>query len=372
MHRVGGDILSNRALNRATLSRQLLLDRSGMTPLEAVEHLVGLQAQNPLDPYLALWSRLDGFDPHVFGALLEDRSLVRIAVMRATIHLVTADDALVLRPLTQPVLAREIARHPEYAPQLVGVDIEQVLAYAHPLLTETPMSGRRLRAALAERFPDLPAAAVAYACRCYLPLVQVPPRGVWGKTLQVTSTPLDTWVGRPLRSDVTIDEATLRYLAAFGPAAIGDVAAWSRLTGFREVIDRLRPQLRTFTDEKGRELVDIPDATRPDPATPVPVRFLPEYDNVLLSHADRSRFGENAKMFTGDLGTFKGSVLVDGMVRASWYHEVDNDAGTATVAVHHLPIPAASRQAVESEGLHVARFWNPGADRHEVRMTPIA
>ncbi|MGH8823724.1 MAG: winged helix DNA-binding domain-containing protein [Jiangellaceae bacterium] len=368
---MSADLLSNRALNRATLARQLLLDRSTMTPLEAVEHLVGLQAQNPLDPYLALWSRLDGLDPHKFGRLLEDRSLVRTVVMRSTIHLVSADDALFLRPLTQPVMMMEISRHPEYAPQLVGVDMEPVLAYAHPLLTETPMSGRRLREALAERFPDLPAAAIAYACRCYLPLVQIPPRGVWGKALQVTSTPLDTWLGRPLRTDATIDEAVLRYLAAFGPAIVADLATWSRLTGFREVVDRLRPQLRTFTDEKGRELVDLPDAPTPDPDTPAPVRFLPEYDNVLLSHADRSRFGEDAKMFASDLGAFKGSVLVDGMVRAIWHHEVDKDTGTATVSVHHVPLSKTSVRAVEAEGLRVARFWHAGADSHEVRMTPI-
>ena len=371
MRRMTADLLSNRALNRATLARQLLLDRQTMAPLDAVEHLVGLQAQNPLDPYLALWSRLDGFEPHKLGRLIEDRSLVRTVVMRSTIHLVTGDDALFLRPLTQPVMTMEIARHLEYAPLLVGVDIEPVLAYAHPLLTETPMSGRKLREALAVRFPDLPAAAIAYACRCYLPLVQVPPRGVWGKTLQVTSTPLDTWLGRPLRTDATIDEAVLRYLAAFGPAIVSDLAAWSRLTGFREVIDRLRPWLRTFTDEKGRQLVDVPDAPRPDPDTPAPVRFLPEYDNVLLSHADRSRFGENAKMFTSDFGAFKGSVLVDGMVRAIWHYEVDSDSGTATVAVHHLHMPKTSVHAVEAEGLRVAKFWHAGADRHEVRMTPI-
>ncbi|HET6687595.1 MAG TPA: winged helix DNA-binding domain-containing protein [Jiangellaceae bacterium] len=368
---MSGDLLSNRALNRATLARQLLLARSTTAPLEAVEHLVGLQAQNPLDPYLALWSRLDAFDPHTLGHLVEDRSLVRTVVMRSTIHLVTADDALLLRPTTQPAMTMEIARHPEYAPQLAGVDMEPVLAYAHPLLTETPMSGRKLREALAERFPDLPAAAIAYACRCYLPLVQIPPRGVWGKTLQVTSTPLDSWLGRPLRTDATIDEVALRYLAAFGPAIVGDFATWSRLTGFREVVDRLRPQLRTFTDEKGRQLVDLPDAPRPDPDTPAPVRFLPEYDNVLLSHADRSRFGEGVQMFAPALGDFKGSVLVDGMVHGIWRFEVDRNKGTTTVAIRHLPLPKASVRAVETEGHHVARFWHAEKDIHDVRMTPV-
>ncbi len=165
-----------------------------------------------------------------------------------------------------------------------------MLAFAHPLLSERPMAGGALRAALAERFPDLHAAALAYACRCLLPLVQVPPRGVWGRTLQVTSTPLDAWVGRPLDPAPSIDEVVLRYLAAFGPATPADAMAWSRLTGLREVFDRLRPRLRIFHDERGRELYDRPDAPRPGAEVPAPVRFLPEYDNLLLSHADRSRF----------------------------------------------------------------------------------
>ena len=164
------------------------------------------------------------------------------------------------------------------------------MAYAHPLLADTPMAGTQLRASLAERFPDLDAAALAYACRCLLPLVQVPPRGVWGKRLQVTSTPLDTWVGAPLAAEPSLDDVARRYLAAFGPATTADLTAWSRLTGLRAVMDRLRPSLRPFRDERGRDLLDLPDAPRPDPDVPAPVRYLPEYDNLLLSHADRRRF----------------------------------------------------------------------------------
>ncbi len=284
------DVLTTGALNRATLARQLLLERSSDAPLDAIEHLVGLQSQNPLDPYLSLWSRLERFDPDVVGRLVEDRSLVRIVVMRGTIHLVTAADACTLRPLTQPVLDSEIARHSEYAEHLVGIDLAPVLAFVHPLLSERPMSGGRLRAALADRFPDHHPAALAYACRCRMALVQVPPRGVWGRTLQVTSAPLDSWVGRDLDPSPSIDDVVLRYLDAFGPATPADAMAWSRLTGLREVFSRLEPRLRLFRDERGRELYDRPDAPRPDADIPAPVRFLPEYDNLLLSHADRSRF----------------------------------------------------------------------------------
>jgi len=365
-------VLSSRALNRATLQRQLLLSRSAIDPVRAVSELVGLQAQNPLDPYLALWSRLDAFEPHRLGDLIEDRALVRIVVMRGTIHLVTADDALFLRPLTQPVLDAEIARHSEFAPALVGVDMEPVLAFARPLLSEEPMSGQRLRAALANEFPDLHAAALAYACRCLLPLVQVPPRGVWGKSLQVTSTPLESWVQRPLSSTSTLDELVLRYLAAFGPATVADVAAWSRLTGFAGVLERLRPQLLTFRDERGRELFDLPDAPRPDPDVPAPVRFLPEYDNVLLAHADRSRFcADDRRRFAAAAGPFKGSVLVDGMVEAIWHSEQDAATKAVTIVVEHFRLSREQQAEVEAEAAAVVRFWHPSASAHDVRLVPV-
>jgi hypothetical protein len=371
MQGVRADVLTNRALNRATLARQLLLHRRAMDPMDAVTHLVGLQAQNPLDPYLALWSRLADFDPEALGRLIEKRALVRIAVMRSTIHLVTADDALYLRPVMQPVLDAEMRRHQEYAPLLRGVELRPVLALAHPLLSETPMPAARLRAVLTEKFPELPTAAIAYACRCYLPLVQIPPRGVWGKKLQVTSTPLDSWLDRPLRTDATIDEVVLRYLAAFGPALVADAAAWSRLTGLREVFERLRPQLRVYVDERGRELFDLPDAMRPDPDLSSPVRFLPEYDNLLLSHADRSRFGGDAQRFASVLGAFKGSVLVDGLVRAIWNSRFDNNTGVATATVYHLPLTDADVDAVSSEGRSAIAFWHPEAEEHSVELAPI-
>ncbi len=355
------DVLTDRALGRATLARQLLLERVALDPVAAVERLVGLQAQEPLDPYLALWSRLDPFDPHALGRGLEDRTLVRIVVMRGTIHLVTADDALVLRPLTQPVLDAELARHAEFAPHLAGVDLGPALAFGRSFLADEPATGRTLRAAMTERFPDLHAGALAYACRCLIPLVQIPPRGVWGRTLQVTLTPLEAWVGRPLAARPSLDEVVLRYLAAFGPATVADVASWSRLTRLRQVVDRLRPQLRAFRDERGRELVDLPDAPRPDPDTPAPVRVLPEYDNVLLSHADRARFGsDEARRLEGAAGPYKGAVLVDGGVAAVWHIEADESR--ATMVVEHAPLPRRSQAALEAEAQRAVSFLRADAD----------
>jgi len=224
------ELLGPRALNRATLARQLLLGRSPMAPLDAVRQLVGMQAQVPLNPYHGLWSRLDGFRPESLAQLLLDRKVVRIVVMRGTIHLVTAEDCLVLRPLAQPVLDKELARHPLFGPALRGVDLGPALAAARELLAEQPMSGGQLRAAFADRFSDLDAAALAYACRNHLAFIQVPPRGVWGRKGQVKSTTAEVWLGRPLEEHPSIDDVMLRYLGAFGPASVADAATWSRLT----------------------------------------------------------------------------------------------------------------------------------------------
>ena len=335
----------------------------------AVEKLVGLQAQNPLDPYLALWSRLEGFDPDVMGRLVTERSLVRITVMRGTIHLLTADDALWLRPLTQPVLSAELSRHRDFAPALAEVDIEPVLAAARPLLAARPLSGRELRAALAESFPDLDPAALAYACRCLLPLVQAPPRGVWGKTRQVEVATLDSWVGKPLDPAPSRARLWLRYLTAFGPASVADVSNWSRLTGWRKVVEESRPQLVVFRSERGTELFDLPDAPRPAPDTPAPVRFLPEYDNLLLGHADRSRFSSQTSI-VAVRGPIKGTVLVDGTVQAIWRFEGDKKQGRSLM-IEHWPLARKLRTAVADEAEHVAQFWHKGSEV-PIRMQLVA
>jgi hypothetical protein len=373
---VSDDVLSRRALNRATLGRQLLLARHDMPPLDAVEHLVGLQAQVPHNPYLGLWSRLDGFDPGAVSQLIEDRAAVRIVVMRGTIHLVSADDCLVLRPLVQPVLDAELARHSEFGPALVGVDMAPVLDVARPLLAEAPRTGTQLRAALAARFPDRHAGALAYACRNMLAFVQVPPRGLWGRSAQVSSTTAESWLGRPLAADPSIDEVVMRYIAAFGPVAPADVTTWSRLTGARAVVDRLRPRLRTFRDERGRELYDVPDAPRPDPDTPAPPRFLPEYDNVLLSHADRSRFVPAADAGAAALpwggAPLHGAVLIDGMGTATWHIDRDKAGGRATLVVDHRGrLSRSVTGEVGAEGERMLAFLAGDAADRDVRLVPV-
>jgi hypothetical protein len=333
--------------------------------LDAVEHLVGLQAQEPRDPYTALWSRLEGFRPEALAALLEGRQVVRSALMRSTIHLVSADDCLLLRRLMQPVLDAELARYRD----LGGVDVEAVLAFGRELLEERPLNGSELRAALAERFPAYDAADLAYACRNLLVLVQVPPRGLWGRSGQVRSTTVEAWLGRSIAVEPSLEEVVLRYFGAFGPATVADVATWSRLTGLKAVVDRLRPRLVTFHDERGRELFDLPEAPRPDPETPAPPRFLPEYDNVLLSHADRSRFisDEQRRAFSRVEGRIKGTVLSDGCVLGVWQRD-----GDRTLVVSYAGrTTKRALAAVAAEGRRLLRLIAPGADAADVRLQAI-
>jgi hypothetical protein len=368
---VTADRLSLRALNRATLARQLLLRRSSVPVLDAVEHLVGLQAQIPLNPYLGLWSRVAGFRPESLSDLLIDRAVVRGVVIRGTIHLVSAADCVWLRPLEQPVLDAELVHHRDLGPALVGVDLAPVLAFARPFLA-APRTGPELRAALAAEFPELDAAGLALACRNHLALIQVPPRGVWGASGGIKLVTAEAWLGRPLATRPSIDDLVLRYLAAFGPATPADVGAWCRLPGLREVLDRLRPRLRTYRDERDRELFDLPDAPMTDAGHTAPPRFLPEYDNVLLSHADRTRLAadDHRRRLTAGHRTAHGSVLVDGFLRATW--RLERDDGTAILTVDHVdPLPKRATDAVTAEGHRMLRFLAADASAHDVRVTPL-
>ncbi len=365
------DRLSNRELNRATLARQGLLERGDQRVEAVVHHLVGMQAQEPLDPYTALWSRLDGFVPTDLGDLLTDRTLVRIVTLRGTIHLHTAEDAAWIRPLAQPVLDDEMRRHRELKHHLVGVDLAPVVAFAEPLLAARPLSGRQLRAALAQQFPDLDPAALALGCRNRIPLVQIPPRGVWGQRLQVTLTPLEAWTGVEVGGEPDPGDVLRRYLAAFGPASPTDIVTWSRLPARRAVFDDLRGDLRVFVNEAGKEVFDLPDAPRPDPDTPAPVRYLPEYDNLLLSHADRTRFiPADQPGFVQTNRPFKGTVLADGEVAATWSVALGAapDGGPALVVGARRDLTKRTLAAIEAEGRRYLRFRQDGARTGEVQL----
>ena len=364
------DVLDRRALNRAFLARQLLLRRHPMTALDAIEHLAGMQAQLPTAPYVGLWTRLDGFAHDELSRLLNDRAVVRIALMRSTIHLVTARDCLALRPVIQPCLDRGLKG--TFGKRLEGLDLEEIAGAGRALVEERPLMFNELGELLRERWPDRDPLALAMAVRTAVPLAQLPPRGVWGVGGQAVHTSTETWLGRSLDKATAPDEMVVRFLAAFGPASVMDAQMWSGLTRLREVFDRLRPGLRTFVDQRGTELFDLPDAPRPDAGTPVPLRLLPEYDNLLLSHADRTRVisDDHRKRYMRDRGPMRGSVLVDGFFRGLW--KIERTRGTTTLVVEpYERLSAADTDAVAAEGARLLDFAAGDAGDHDIQYLPI-
>jgi Winged helix DNA-binding domain len=367
MPTVDNEVLERRALGRALLERQLLLRRVNLPVTEAVEHLLGLQAQAPMPPYQGLWSRLEGFDPHELGRLLTERQVVRLTLMRGTVHLVTVRDALLLRPLVQVVIER--SHNGAFGRRMGGADPAELAAAVRRLLDDRPVTARELGRALVERGIGADPEAIGNAARVYVPLVQVPPRGVWGRSGQARYATLESWTGRELEAEPSIDEVVLRYLGSFGPATAMDVQRWSGLTKLKAVLERLRPRLVTFRDEDGKELFDVPDAPRPDPDVPAPVRLLGEYDNVLLGHADRRRLVPEDFPWEAMLapGRFVNNLLVDGMLRATWWIERDRDR--ATLAIRPFQeLSATERDEVAAEAERMLAFSAPDAERSEVRL----
>ena len=333
-----------------------------MPAAEMIEHLVGMQAQVPTDPYVGLWSRLRDFDPNELSTLMLERGAVRMTLMRTTLHLVTARDALLLRPVLQEMIARGLRGSPFWK-HLEGIDLDALLAAATDLVEERPRTTAELRRLLAERAPSTDPTSLAYAARYLLPLVQVTPRGVWGRRAAPRVTTLSSWLGVAVDGDPAPDAAVLRYLRAFGPASSSDIRTWSWLTGLRDVLARLRPQLRSYRDERGRELLDVADGLFVDPATPAPVRFLPEFDNLVLSHDDRSRVtGDGA---WGAAYAHKGTFFVDGFLAGAWRLGRTRDATTFTVEPL-AALEAADRDAVRGEGDGLLTFLAPDAAHREV------
>jgi DNA glycosylase AlkZ-like len=378
------EVLSRRALNRALLDRQMLLRRVPPAPagaragqvIETVEHLVGLQAQAPFPPYYGLWSRLRGFRASDLADLIVDRRIVRIALMRGTIHLVSARDCLMLRRQIQPVLDRQLKI--TFGKQLTGLDTEALAAAGRALVEETPRTFSELGALLAGRWPGHDPTALAQGIRALVPLVQTPPRAVWGRSGKALHTSAQAWLGSPRRDRgqpddrEQLDSLVRRYLAAFGPAGAKDAQAWSGLTGLREVMERLRPGLRTFRDERGTELFDLPEAPRPDPESPAPVRLVAEFDNLLLSHADRGRIisEENRKRLFTRNGIFPGTVLADGFAAGMWRLTQARAAATLTVELFG-PLTKRDHDALIREAGRLLEFSAPDAQARDIRLAPI-
>lgn len=348
-------VLTTRALNRATLARQFLLERAELPALDAVTHLCGMQAQEPQEPFFGLFARLRDFNPAELSNLLTERKVARTHLMRRTVHLVTAPDLLAWRARHDAMLRQKVLG--VYRAELAGVDLDDLAAAGQKILSDDePRSMGDLARAVADRWPEVgtrPLGEMLIAA--LIPAVQLPPRGVWREKAGARYLPVSTWLGQEIESlpddntDPVGQQLVRRYLAAYGPAATADLRAWSGAAGLPAAVNALRSELTTFRDERGRELLDLPDAPRPDADTPAPVRFLPAFDNAILGYHDRTRIIDDEHKGLSVAGARV--VLVDGRVAATWTSTDDK------VQVTPLrPFTKSERRAVDDEAQALEAF----------------
>ncbi|OZM82772.1 winged helix DNA-binding domain-containing protein [Pseudonocardia sp. MH-G8] len=357
-----------RALGRAMLARQFLLERADVPVVDAVTHLCGLQAQEPQEPFVGLWSRLRSFDPATLSGLLVDRQVVRTHLMRRTVHLVTARDALAWRSRHDAMLRQRVLG--VYRRELAGIDLDELAAAGRAVMADgRSRSMSELGRVLAEHRPGPgPRVLGETVVAALVPMVQLPPRGLWRTIAGVQNVPMSSWLGREVEpsaadgADPVGKTLVRRYLAAFGPAATADLRAWCGLAGLPRAVAAVRDELISFRDERGRVLLDLPDAPRPDPDTPAPVRFLPAFDNAILGYDDRSRIVDDAHRGLSVAG--ERPVLVDGRVAATWTVE----AGAVTVTPLRR-LSRTDRTAVAEEGRVLAAFLSDG-EHHRVQVSP--
>ncbi|MFF2652270.1 winged helix DNA-binding domain-containing protein [Streptomyces sp. NPDC058045] len=360
--------LDARALNRATLARQLMLRRATLPAVDAVARLVGLQAQNVRPPYVALAARLEGFRPEELSEAMADRRVARLVTMRSTLHTHTAADALTLRPFVRVAPERELT---PFRRGLAGVDLKELAVRVRALVEEEPRDMGQLRAALASYHPDADPHSLVMAARSVLPLVQVTPRGLWRRSGQVVLTTAEHWFGRPAGEPVRPEDAVRRYLAAFGPASVKDMQNWAGVTRLRPHFEALREELLVLRDEHGTELFDLPEAPRPAPDTEAPVRLLPEYDNLLLGHADRSRLvPEKYRGWNAVRNGALPALMVDGFLAGVW--KLAEKRGEAVITVEPFgDLDAGQRAAVTEEAARMLSVLaEPDAD-HRVEFGTV-
>ena len=362
--------MTKRALNRALLARQMLLCREAVSPLAAVERLIGLQAQQPRPPFIGLWTRVSDFDSKTFLQLIRNGKLVRATMMRATLHLLTAKDYLQFRSSIQPAL--NAAMKSILQRRTEAADIDAIAAAAKACFERNPQTFSELRASLAQRFPDVDERAMGYLARTRLPLVVVPDAAEYGFGTDAKFAAASSFLKKRVSDKDNVSELVLRYLAAFGPATVTDTQTWSGLPKLKPVFESLRPKLRTFRDENKRELFDIPDGLLAVEDAPAPVRFLPGFDNAILGHADRSRIiadEHRPRVATKNLQILP-TFLVDGFVAGTWEVVFAKKTATLTVSPFKSLARAAQRDLSE-EAEQLIRLLAPVAAISEIRFTNI-
>ncbi len=357
---MGEAVLTRRELNRATLARQMLLEReAGVAVRAAVDRIGGMQAQEPKHPFVGLWTRMAEFSADALLGALAEREVVRATLMRSTLHLLSAADYAALRLALQPpasVALRVLGARAE------GLDPVGVVSATRELLAGRPLTFDAIRAGLQERFPEVNDRALGYAARTLVPLVMVPDAaGRWGYPRAGEFALAEEFLDGPLAPAAPAALAA-RYLGAYGPASAADVQAWSGVGGMKAVLDGMRSELEVFADERGRELFDLPDAPRPGAGVAAPVRFLPEFDNLVLAYDDRSRViaDEHRPLVTTKNLRVKATFLVDGVVAGIW--TVATKRRVATLSLEpFVSLPQRAVKALTAEGEALARFAEPEA-----------
>lgn len=356
-------ILGARALNRAGLARQMLLERAAVGPLDALERLFAVQAQSPKAPFLGLWSRLAGFRHEALTRLVDERRVVRATFLRGTLHLLRSGDFLSLRAALQPGLAEALKVLRERGQ---GLDAARLLAAGEAFFERGPAEFEALREHLAPEHPGGDLRAMAYLIRTQLPLVQAPDEGPFRFSAGGRFALARSFLGAPPAADARPEHLVLRYLVAYGPAAIADAQAWLGLKGLKAAFETLRPELVTFCDERGRELFDLPGGPRPDPDTPAPPRFLPEFDGLMLGWHERSRVladEHRGRVATKNL-LVPAVLLLDGCVAGLW--KTERKRGIARLLVGPFGrLTKAMKANVETEGLKLLAFLEPEAKSYE-------
>ncbi|MET9627808.1 winged helix DNA-binding domain-containing protein [Lentzea sp. NPDC006480] len=323
--------LSNRTLNRTLLARQMLLERTSMPIVEAVEHLGGLHAQAPVPPYLALWTRLKPFKFEALSKLIIDKSLVRMTLWRGTLHLISASDVYLMRTALQPEL-NKWARNVMPPAERVEIDLDKLTRITREFVDTDPRTVAEIGAHLEEHFPEARARELSTQAQMLVPMIQVPPRGIWGVGGIPQNIAMTTWLGEDLPAEAAVHELITRYLRVFGPATLADMQAWSRLIGLKAHAAGL--DLVEYRSEAGKVLLDVPDGVIVDESTPAPARLLPAFDSVMFGHADKTRImSDDARARWGAVrnAVFPPTFLVDGFVRGTWNVVENKDTATLTI-----------------------------------------